>query len=284
MISNSFNSSVFTYVQDRVLNMREKPSADAKIVSQAIFGEAIQIFEEAKGGWLAIETSDGYRGWSFSPSLCRLENRYTGNLCVARAAAHLYSKPDIEYGPVLTLPFGVELQEKGQIDDRWIKVCLHTKAEAFIQTGDVFAKGEICSKDAFFSIARQFIALPYTWGGRSSFGFDCSGLVQTLYRLVGIDLPRDSQQQAKDCRFFTFDPSDCEPGDLIFFGHFPHHVKHVGIALGDGTFLHATSRQNQPWIRISHLLEPHWSGSPGSFYPLRFGRRLLVRPTAFRMA
>jgi cell wall-associated NlpC family hydrolase len=87
-------------------------------------------------------------------------------------------------------------------------------------------------------VALTQVGTPYLWGGESTSGFDCSGLVQYSYARAGITLPRTAQQQYTATTHLP-DAADLEPGDLVFFGTGPGGVEHVGIALGDGRMIDA---------------------------------------------
>ena len=87
--------------------------------------------------------------------------------------------------------------------------------------------------------ARQFLGLPYLWGGTSGFGFDCSGLVYSVYARYGVDLPRDAADQQHAGKPVALD--ELKPGDLLFFagpgGKGP--ADHVAIYVGDGRVIDA---------------------------------------------
>lgn len=263
----------FFYIHQPIVNMRETPSFQSKVVSQALFSEPIQV-KDKQGQWSYIASSDNYEGWIPSSTFETRTTPYEPNLQITRLSAHLYSIKDIEFGPMQTLPFNSRLQELEVVDSRWIKVALPNHQEGYIQKGDVFSLQEFNHKKNLIAFSHQFLGLPYTWGGRSSFGYDCSGFVQMLYQSIGVFLERDSCQQAIDPRFSTIDVNKLEGGDLIFFGTENKKIKHVGMHLEDGSFIHATARENKPWIRISHLTDFEWSGHEKAFYPYRIGRQL----------
>lgn len=258
---------LFHYVNVPVTNMRELPKDMSEVVSQAYFSEQVNVIEE-NSDWTKIETAiDHYKGWIKSDQLCHKQTDFYGNACttakVSRCMAHLYHVPDTVYGPILTIPFESVLKVVGLGNDnsRWIKVLTVDGHEAFIQRGDITLNQAVISRDHIASFSIQFLGLPYTWGGRSSFGYDCSGFVQMLYRQMGVYLPRDSKDQAKWEGLVPIEINNMLPGDLIFFGLSEDKIHHVGMYIGSGQFIHATVAENAPYIHISNLSDPEWNGS-----------------------
>ncbi|MGH2970707.1 MAG: C40 family peptidase, partial [Gaiellaceae bacterium] len=96
-------------------------------------------------------------------------------------------------------------------------------------------------------IAMQYLGVPYVWGGASPSGFDCSGLVMYVYAQVGVSLPHYTGAQWQ--MGVPVDPSDLEPGDLVFFDG----LGHVGIYIGGGEFIHAPHTGDV--VRIDSLSE-----------------------------
>jgi cell wall-associated NlpC family hydrolase len=88
-------------------------------------------------------------------------------------------------------------------------------------------------------LAEEFIGTPYRSGGTTSGGVDCSGLTFTVYRRVGVKLPRTSDAQARAGSHIN--RGDLRPGDLVFFGS-GSNVTHVGIYANEGEFIHASTR------------------------------------------
>lgn len=107
---------------------------------------------------------------------------------------------------------------------------------------------------AAVTIGMQYLGVPYVWGGSTPAGFDCSGLVQYVYRELGIALPRTSREQFRVGAYIPPDRRDLMlPGDLVFFGYGgdPNRVHHVGIFVGGGDYLHAPMR-GQP-VQVQSL-------------------------------
>ncbi len=258
---------LFHYVSVPVTNMRSEPNDASAIVSQAYFSEEVHVIEE-KSAWIRIETNiDHYQGWVKSDQLCHKQNNFYKNgvatAKIHRCMAHLYSVPDTIYGPMLTLPFESVLQildDPGQ-NSRWIHVLTVDGYEAFIQRGDITFNHSLMTRDEMVSLSHRFLGLPYTWGGRSSFGYDCSGFVQMLYRQMGVYLPRDSKDQVKWEGLTPIEIHEMQPGDLLFFGLSEDQIRHVGMYIGSDQFIHATVAENAPYIHISNVSNPEWNGS-----------------------
>ena len=140
--------------------------------------------------------------------------------------------------PALEVSFGTRLPVVDSVGDRTAVALPHGSrlwvangAVAVTATGVPAATADASS---IVRTARQFVGLRYLWAGTSGFGFDCSGLVYAVYRLHGIDLPRDSAPQSTVGRAVALE--DLRPGDLVFFGA-AGRVRHVAIFVGDGRIL-----------------------------------------------
>lgn len=250
--------------------MRENPTHSSKVTSQALFAELVEV-KQRSGAWVFIQTPDAYLGWVLEESLVKESYPYREDAEVSRLVAHVYSLPDVEYGPFLTLPHGSKLQVVDFSHPRWVEIALPNGKKGYIQKGDLIAE-----PFELLSFCRKFLGLPYTWGGRTSFGFDCSGFVQMVYRKMGIQLPRDAKDQFTDKRGKAVPLNTLAIGDLIFWGKGETDIRHVGMSFGGSEFIHASTRENKPYLRLSQLTDAEWSGNEGAHYPFRAARRFLV--------
>lgn len=96
-------------------------------------------------------------------------------------------------------------------------------------------------RELIIEYALMYYNTPYLWGGRSPYGIDCSGLAQIVYRIAGIDLPRDASQQVNYGQNFSF-VEEALPGDLAFFGDDAGAITHVGILWEQNRIIHASGR------------------------------------------
>ncbi len=128
----------------------------------------------------------------------------------------------------------------------------------WVQRGDVTLDPKPRSISELVELSQNFLGLPYTWGGASALGYDCSGFTQMLCRRGGVKIPRDAQPQADWEGMIKVTRDSLEPGDLLFFGASADKITHTGFYLGGGQFIHATTHTH-PVIQISRLDDAPWS-------------------------
>ncbi|HOU12431.1 MAG TPA: alpha/beta fold hydrolase [Anaerolineae bacterium] len=248
-------------VNRAVTDLRRAPDDNIERVSQARLGEAVRILEE-KDGWSYVQMGhDGYLGWLHQAALWRGDAATVQDYLahcgtwVKAPLARLYAAPATDAPLLGYAPLGVTLPAAGETGG-FTALRLPDGRVAYALVGDVAPPEERLAPDAAgiaaaLDLLHVLIGVPYLWGGRTPFGLDCSGLSQTFYGLLGIRIPRDADQQ-----FYAGGPvaGTPEAGDLYFFGQPGEErprVTHVGIALGDGGFIHSTGRT---WcVTINHF-------------------------------
>jgi len=244
-----------------VQNMYSRPAADADVVSQAVYGANVGILEQ-KDGWARIRTSDDYTGWAPLSGL-QSGQPYAVKGRVAEVQslfAHVYRESNVtRHAPLITVPFETKFEVIAEpAQQKWIQVRLPDDRSGWVQLGDVAFDAAPLSIPEMIALSKRFLGLPYTWGGTSSYGYDCSGLTQMLCRRRGIHMPRDAQPQAEWSGVTAVERKDLQPGDLLYFGSSEKHITHTGLYLGDGKFIDATTYET-PMVRIDNLDDPHWT-------------------------
>lgn len=252
-----------------VAPVRREPAHASECVTQALHGEPIDILERAAdGAWLRVRlASDSYEGW--------LRSWYLGERASSAVLpASGWVKPRSVLvrslpkrgAPILAeLPWPSRIALAGE-EKGWTAVRLEDGRDGFVSSREVAAgsaPGGEASGARLAKTARALIGAPYLWGGRSAWGFDCSGFVQAVFAWHGLSLPRDSQEQWRKGRGENRGARNrkAAPGDLLFFGS-DDRVTHVGLATGNDGFLHAYgevgfgSLNHESQVYVPELVEP----------------------------
>src|SRR5262245_31592812 len=167
--------------------LRRAPSHDARLDTEALLGERVMVYETTDEGWAwgQLET-DGYVGWLSGNALGPSGPAATHKVTAARAFD--FHGPDIKLPPLEALPMGPQLPIAGQ-DERFAGTVSGWHIPE-VALAPIKAK-----HSDFVSVAERFLGSPYLWGGKTSLGLDCSGLVQVSLQATGVACPRDSDMQ-----------------------------------------------------------------------------------------
>ncbi|WJR77712.1 NlpC/P60 family protein [Bradyrhizobium sp. NP1] len=216
-------------VIEAIAPVRRGPTSDAELMTQALNGEPVTIYDRNGEGWAwgQLET-DGYVGWLPDAALGKTGAAPTHKIAALRTFA--FPGPSIKLPPVETL---VMLS--------LVSVVREDGPFAVTREGWHLPKQHLAGlaeyAPDFVAVAERFVGTPYLWGGKSSFGIDCSGLVQIALNAAGIACPRDSDmQQATTGRVLGLaEQQPLKRGDLIFWNG------HVAIVRDAETIVHANA-------------------------------------------
>jgi gamma-D-glutamyl-L-lysine dipeptidyl-peptidase len=218
--------------------LRAEARHSAELVSQLIQGECVRIIRE-EGPWDRVQTEDGYEGFTRSEQLAIISEHPSSFQSLHRLQVTRTGKNDSAQ-PIL--------QSEGSL----ILSCDSLAESVKDPQYTVLSSPLPFNAGMMAQHAMNLLTIPYVWGGKTAFGFDCSGLVQFLFHKQGFSFPRDAWQQAENGREIVFDHSkpEFEEGDLLFFQHPAKKVHHVAISIGGSQYIHASE-----WVRINSLNE-----------------------------
>ncbi len=213
-------------VIEPVASMRRAASHEAQLVSEALMGERVTVYETTDEGWAwgQLET-DNYVGWLSANALGAPGAAPTHKVTALRTLA--FPGPDIKLPPAAALPMGAVVAIARQ-DERFAVTAQGWHIPA-VHLAPLKAK-----QNDFVAVAERFLGVPYLWGGKTSLGIDCSGLVQISLQAAGVNCPRDSDMQELALGKLS-SLADLKRGDLVFW------KGHVAIARDDKTLLHANA-------------------------------------------
>lgn len=209
-----------------IVPLRGRPDEAASQTSELLYGETFTVFEEKEGWAWGQGESDGYVGYARSYGLTAEPVEPTHQVGALRA--FLYPEPHFKTPPLKALSLGarVRVVERAKGYSRvapegWVP-------DVALASLDLRAEDHVAT-------AMRFLGVPYLWGGRSSLGIDCSGLVQVALAQAGIAAPRDTYLQVEAVGELVGRAGDVamKRGDIVFF------PKHVGFMVDGETLIHA---------------------------------------------
>lgn len=220
--------------------VRRDPSDESEMVTQLLFGETFQVLTSDMN-WIKVHLDhDYYEGWVLLNQVSELDSetykRFSENPQAVSDEMVTFISDKDDHPQILTL--GAVLPD---YQDGIFKL----NNRSFDFDGDVIQSK--LSKANLVRTAYKFLNTPYLWGGRTTFGVDCSGFTQMVYKINGYQLFRDAHQQASQGEVLSF-IEECEPGDLAFFDNEEGEIIHVGIVLANNYIIHCHGK-----VRIDRI-------------------------------
>jgi hypothetical protein len=237
-----------------VVDVRREPEHSSELLTQAIMGE-MMVRLDSRGDWYLVMLDDGYHGWVRSwnvgefPRETAEEYLERAGSMVSASVAYVLSEPKAGSLPVSDITAG-SIVITGSLNAGYVEVELPGGRRGFIESGSLenLPSGPV-ARDSVLARASRFLGIPYIWGGTSAKGFDCSGLVKRVFRMEGIETPRDADQQSAEGAPVETASGMIPEGALLYFGE-GGRITHVAISLGEGRFIHSYGD-----VRINSLLQ-----------------------------
>ena len=276
------------FVDASALRLRSGPSTSSKTLDYAYNDEVVVILGKS-GDWYKViyNLQTGYMHGDYL-DVANRENAELGYGQVNGSRVNIRSGPSTGYSSLAKADLGDKAYIIG-INNQWFKI-IYDDVVGYIRSdyldltqipyenrdsenSPLFFRGgkstgvkpsaaalkggssEATTGEKIVTTAKKYIGVPYVWGGTSPSGFDCSGLVQYVFKAHGISLPRTTKEQWKVGT--SISKSQLQVGDLVFFANtYTTGVSHVGIYVGDNQFIHASSSKG---VIISSLSNTYWA-------------------------
>ena len=225
-------------VNTPVASIYSKPQFKSELITQALFYESLKIIDKRKK-WYKVKLLDGYKGWIHSFYTYELFGKFEKNINISKYwVKKKFTNLIFNDGTSLTLSFG-SLLPCLEFDNKII-IKLYDGREGELDKNDLSSYENPLKLCEFIDLhINQFLGIQYLWGGKSSFGFDCSGLIQTILNVCGVSkFPRDTSKQINS-KFLSPISGIPSKGDIIFFKK-NNIVNHVGIYINNNCFIHSS--------------------------------------------
>jgi cell wall-associated NlpC family hydrolase len=247
-----------------VAPLQAEPRASSEQVSQSVEGHLASILE-VRDGWRRVRLGDGYEGWMHEGYLRAQPlsaEEATAWMSTARFSLGC-TVVDTTTGMERALPLGARIPSNAKL-----------VAGGVLDAEEIRRRQQPSGVEICATAARFFWSTSYQWGGITPWGADCSGMVQTVFGMHGIALPRDARQQAELGRALELGTDKWRPGDLLFFSdRADGRITHVALVAPSHRLMHvAIGRGGFAVEHIDETTDPYTVALMGR---LRGARRLL---------
>ena len=284
--SSALKEETYAIIRLSTSQIRRHPEIESELISQALMGSEIRLLRKGPGRrslWRFCQMEDHYLGWIMLSSFVSGDEafiqdwRNKNKVIVMENYSRVFQSMSDQSCQVSDLVCGNKLINLGSQAD-WVHVELPDGRQGYVKAGHVMSEETFNSRpkptpSQIVKTAKAFNGIPYLWGGTSVKGFDCSGFTQTVYRLNGIQLPRDANMQVHSGTPVSLEDGyeQLNVGDLLFWGPDSLKITHVGIYIGDYEFIHSDG-----FVHINSLRPDDDDYSDYRRRSLRAARRILI--------
>ena len=247
------------------LRLRDTPAAEGEILATASGGTSVVVLEDTGNGWYKVNfnTVEGYMSSEYLTVSTTADAALGyGLVDTDGSSLNMRAAAGTNYDTVASIPGGTVLELEG-VDNGWYKVTYSGKtgyvSSDYITITTEPDVTETASSDLGAQIvayAEEYLGTPYVLGGNGPNQFDCSGFTKYVYSHFGYTLNRTATDQLQNGVSVSKD--ELQPGDLVFFKYRTSKpVSHVGIYIGNGEFIHAST--NRYVVQIDQLESGHYA-------------------------
>ncbi|MDB7815668.1 SH3 domain-containing C40 family peptidase [Intestinimonas butyriciproducens] len=247
------------------LRLRDTPAAEGEILATASGGTSVVVLEDTGNGWYKVNfnTVEGYMSSEYLTVSTTADAALGyGLVDTDGSSLNMRAAAGTSYDTVASIPGGTVLELEG-VDNGWYKVTYsgrtgYVSSDYITITTEPDAT-ETASSDLGAQIvayAEEYLGTPYVLGGNGPNQFDCSGFTKYVYSHFGYTLNRTATDQLQNGVSVSKD--ELQPGDLVFFKYRTSKpVSHVGIYIGNGEFIHAST--NRYVVQIDQMESGHYA-------------------------
>jgi gamma-D-glutamyl-L-lysine dipeptidyl-peptidase len=237
----------FAIAHVSVAQVMAAPSFRCEQLTQMLLGESGDVLQRSGPDWVRVRLhADGYIGWVSSNQITEvplgdmIDWIESAKVTPKKFVVPMRAGREKTTEPVGEFLFGTYLPIL-KIEKSWMQLMLPDGVTGWVESSMLQKPVRVpadVSSERIIDTAKMFLGISYVWGGRSVKGFDCSGFTQTVYRLNGIELPRDASLQWKAGEDAGDEYKKFVEGDLLFFGPSKQRITHVAISLGEDAYIH----------------------------------------------
>ena len=244
------------------LRLRSTPATEGEILATVSSGTSVVVLDEAEDGWYKVNYNsvEGYMSGEYLDVATKAETDLGyGKVDADGSTLNMRAGASTSFDSLCSIPSGTVLELEG-VYEGWYKVTYagntgYVSSDYITITTEPTTAASSALGEQVVALAKQYLGTPYVLGGNGPSSFDCSGFTKYIYAQFGYTLNRTATDQLQNG--VSVSRSELQPGDLVFFKYNTSKpVSHVGIYIGGGEFIHAST--NRYVVQIDQMNSGHY--------------------------
>ena len=245
------------------LRLRSTPATEGEILATVSSGTSVVVLDEAEDGWYKVNYNsvEGYMSGEYLDVATKAETDLGyGKVDADGSTLNMRAGASTSFDSLCSIPSGTVLELEG-VYEGWYKVTYagntgYVSSDYITITTEPTTASSSALGEQIVALAKQYLGTPYVLGGNGPSSFDCSGFTKYIYAQFGYTLNRTATDQLQNG--VSVSRSELQPGDLVFFKYNTSKpVSHVGIYIGNGEFIHAST--NRYVVQIDQMNTGHYA-------------------------